>query len=167
MRLMTGIAGDVAHMIGGDDLGETLGLGRIFLVAAAAKGGNVRQLGLDRTRIIGVLCLRTVASLAGHVGVPATGARFGFVVMTGHAGILAREGDWPLPDSIERTRAIVTILAESLGDYRLAHQQKHDDSGNQDRHQPQKVRSIVSSAAHFESPFGFVRLPRQVTDQKA
>jgi len=134
---MAGVTSDAVHVFGGDDLWEAPGLGCVLFVAAPAKSGDFRQQWLRRARILSMLRLRPVARLAGHVRVPAGGPDLGFVVMTGNAGVLAGEGYRPLADALQRARAIVTILAERLGDYRLAHEQKQAHGGDENRHQPQ------------------------------
>jgi len=134
---MAGIAGRAAHVFCGDYLGETLGLGRVFFVATAAERSHIGQLRLDGAWVAGMLRLGPVAGFAGYVGVPAGGPCFGFVVMTGHAGILAGESQRPLPNRLQGARAIVAVLAKCLWDHRLPHHQKDAQRDDQQRQQPQ------------------------------
>lgn len=124
MRLMAGVAGHVAHVFGSDHLWEVLRFGGVFFVATAAKFGNIRQLGLEHSRIAGMLGLRSVTGLAGDMRMPTGGPDLRLVVMASNAGVLAGKRHGALPDHFERARAIVAVLAERPGDHRLAQKQK-------------------------------------------
>ena len=71
MRLMTGVAGDPSGVIRRDNLREVLRLGSVCLVTAGAYDGCIQLLGLHRTRIIRMLSLGPVASLASDHYMPA------------------------------------------------------------------------------------------------
>lgn len=122
-----------AGVLGSDYLREAFGFGRILLMAAAAKVGHVGERRLVRRRIVSrrVQCQRTVARLAGHMGVPARGPRFALILVAQQAHVLPGVGNRALPDGIERTRAIVTKAAEPLGDHRRANYQKQTEPGQQ------------------------------------
>ncbi len=94
-----------------------------------------------------MLRLRSMARLASHSGVAATAPSLGLVVMTGDACVLPCKKNRPLPDALKRAWTIVTVLAERLGDDRLAQQHKGAQSGNEDHHQPQQVRRVSDEAA--------------------
>src|SRR5579863_6220241 len=83
VRLMARVAQHAAGVFGRDYLREAFGFGRVLLMAAAAKVGHVGELGLVGRRIVSrcMQRLRTVARLAGHMGVPARGARFALVLV--------------------------------------------------------------------------------------
>jgi hypothetical protein len=71
MRLMAGIAGQTAGVVGTRHLGEGVGLGGVGLVAAGTNHGGVGQGRLDGSGIIGVPGLRAVANLTVKSGMPA------------------------------------------------------------------------------------------------
>jgi len=120
VRLMTGITGDVTHVFGRHHLRESFWFGGVLFMATAAESGDVGQLGLERPWVIGMLGQRSVAGLAGYVRVPAARPSLGLVIMATDTSVLAGEGNGALANHCERARAIVPVLAERLGDDRLA-----------------------------------------------
>ena len=112
MRLMTGVAKRSGRVLGGDDLGEGLGLGGVLLVAAAAEVCDIRQLRYVRGRVIGMLCLRSVTGLTGHMGVLAQSPGLGLVFMAGHTGLLAGKRYGPKTDRVECGCTVMAELAE-------------------------------------------------------
>jgi hypothetical protein len=147
VRLMTGITGHVAHMFGGHHLRESFWFGGVFFVAAPAESGDIRQVGLDRAWVIGMLSLWPVAGLAGYVGVTAGGSDLGLFIMAADTSVLAGEGNGTLANHCERARAIVPILAERLGDDRLAQQQKDSHGGDENYHQPRQMERVSKKTA--------------------
>ena len=135
VRLVTTGADGAGHVVGGGDLGEAFGLGRVLFVTATAEGGGVGQGWLQRGGIGSVARLRPVAGLAGDVGVASAGAGLGLIVVAGDAGVLAGEGYGPGARCLQRTRAVVAVLAERFGDHCLAHEQKDAQGNYEDRHQ--------------------------------
>jgi hypothetical protein len=129
--LMALIAGHPAGMLDGRHLGEASWLGRVFFVAAPAEVGDVRQLRNVRRGIVRVLRQRSMTRFARYVSVLAGGTRLGFVVMAKNARVLPGERDGPLPGHGQRTRAIVAVLSESLGDNRAAYHQKYGQASQQ------------------------------------
>ncbi len=112
MRLMTGVAEHPARVFGSDNLREALRFSRVLFVTATAEIGNIRQLRFVRNRVVGMLRLRPVTSLTGHVGVLTKSAGFGLVFMAGHAGPLAGKRYGLLADGAKCARPVVTVLAE-------------------------------------------------------
>ena len=102
MRLVAGVAGRAAGVLGGGYLRKALRLGGVLFVAAAAEVGDIGQFGNVRRGIVGVLRQRAMARFAGDVGVFAGGASLGFVVVAHHAGVLPGVGDGVGADQVER-----------------------------------------------------------------
>jgi len=150
---MARVAQHAAGVFGRDYLREAFGFGRVLLMAAAAKVGHVGELGLVGRRIVSrrVQRLRTVARLAGHMGVPARGARFALVLVAEQAHVLPGVGNRALPDGIQRTRAIVTKAAEPFGDHRRANYQKQTEPGQQYQRGANQMARVPKQKG---SPFG-------------
>ena len=131
MRLVTGVAGRAAGVLGGDDLGEPLGLGGVLFVAAAAEVGDVGKFGDDGAGVVGVGGKGTVAGFAGDVGVLAGGASLGFVIMAQDAGVLSGVGDGALADGVQGAGAVVAVLTEVFRDDGAADGQEEAESGEE------------------------------------
>ncbi len=114
MRLVARVTEHAAGVFRCYYLRKALRLSGILLVTPCAKGGNVGQHGLDIGEIGDVRGLRTMAGLAGNVRMFAGGAGFGFVVVTGHTGGLAGEGDRMIANDSQSLRPEVAITAEVL-----------------------------------------------------
>jgi hypothetical protein len=116
VRLVTGVAGDASGVIGGDDLGESFGLGAVGLVAAGADDGSVELWWLYGGRVVGVPGLGSVAGLAGDDNVLAQLFLIDYLSMATLANIVAGEGGRPGRDFSNGRTAIVSVLAETVGD---------------------------------------------------
>lgn len=147
MRLVTGVAEGAAGVLGGDHLGEPLGLGRILFMTAPAEAADLGQFGDDGAGIVGVLRQRTVAAFAGNVGVFAGGSSFGLIVMAHHAGILAGEGDGPLADGGEGARTVVAVLSEVFGDDGATQHEEEADSGEQNDGGADEMSRVMKQTA--------------------
>ncbi len=131
MGLMARVAEHSAGVLGGRHLGEGLGFGGVFLVAAAAEIGDIRQNGLVGGRVVDMLRQRTVASLASDMSVLAGRAGLPFVLMAEQAHLLSRVRDRALADGVERAWAVMSIAAETFRYDRGADHQKETEPGQQ------------------------------------
>ena len=147
MRLMTGVAGHPAGVLGGDHLWKTAGLGGVLFMAAPAEIGDIRAFRDVGGGIVGVLGEGPVAGLAGDVRMLAGFAGVSLVVVAHDAGILAGIGDGPLPYGGERARAVVAVLAEVLGDHRAADRQEKAESGQEDDGRANEMSRVVKQTA--------------------
>src|ERR1019366_10697894 len=96
------VAGHAAGVLDGDHLRKRLGLRRVPFVAPDAERGHRGQLWNVRARVVSVLCLRSVARLAGHMSVFAAGADLAFLVVAKYASVLPGVGHGMLPDRGQR-----------------------------------------------------------------
>ena len=158
-----------AGMLGRDYLGKSLGFGGVLFVAAPAEIGDVGQCWLVGRRVVrvGVGGLRAVARFAGNMSVAAGGARFGFVVVAHHAGILAGEGNGVLADDAERRRVIMPVLAESLRDQSSADQQEGPKPYDENHGGADKMTRVTQKLAQSPSfPKGNDGIPSSKTGSK-
>lgn len=144
---MAGIAGKSVGVVGGNDLRETLGLGRVRLMAAHAEHGRIEFGGRHRAGIVGVFGQRTVAGFAIYVRVLAISLLLEHVGMAGFAGFVAGEIDRPGCDFRERVAAIVSVFAETLRHQKASEDQKQEYAGSEHSCQPEKM-SRISEGIH-------------------
>jgi hypothetical protein len=104
-------------VIGGGDLGESFGLGAVGLVAAGADDGSIELWRLYGGRGVGVLGLGSVSGLARDDDALAQFFLIDHVSMATLASIVAGEGGWPGRDFSNGCAAIVSVLAETVGDH--------------------------------------------------
>jgi len=114
MRLMAGVTGQSAGVIRGHNLGEGFRLGAIGLVTAGADNGCVELWRLNSCWIIGMFCLRSVASLAGNDDMPAELLLIDDICVTPFADFMAGVGDRAGGDLRQSVAAIMTILSETV-----------------------------------------------------
>lgn len=124
-------------MIGRDDLGKSLGLGAVGLVTAGTDDGGVGQLWLYRGRIVSVFALRSVASLAGNVGVTAQSLLVYDVGVAGFTDVMSGESRRAGGNLGNGGAAIMPVLAKALGNNGSAQQDEYrqencDDDGEAD-----------------------------------
>jgi len=82
-------------VIGGGNLREAFGLGRISLMAANAKNCSIEFSGSFGGRIVGVLGQSPVAGLAINVRVLAGLLLVEYIGVAGLASLMTGEMDWP------------------------------------------------------------------------
>jgi hypothetical protein len=114
MGLVTSIAGHTAGVLSSHDLGKSGGFGGIFLMAAAAEGGDIGQLRLDGRGIIGMLSVRTVAGFAGYAGMLAGSPNLGLIGVAKDAGVLSGVGEGMGAHHRQSPGPIVAVLAKRL-----------------------------------------------------
>lgn len=93
-------------------------------MATNAKHGRIRKLGRHRTWIFRVLRQRSMASLAGNIGVLAFALRVRLVGVAGLAHLMPREFHGPGADIVHRAWPEVPVLAEVAGHNRVPDQQE-------------------------------------------
>jgi len=140
---VTGIASQTAGVIGGDDLGKSLGLGAVGLVAAGADDGGVELRRFYRPGIVGMFGLRSVAGLAGYHHMPSLLLEICDIGMAALAHIVASEGYGPGRDLSNGRAAIVSILSKAAWDDDGPEGNKSDQSDGHDSHQPNEVFDIL------------------------
>jgi hypothetical protein len=152
---MARVAEHAARVFGGNYLRKGFGFGRILFMAAAAEVGDVRKFGLVRGRIVGrgVQVLRTVACLAGDVGVFAGGPRFPLIVVAHQAGILTCEGNRLLPDHLERRRPVMAVLSEIFGNNGGTNNQKQAEPGQQHQGGADQMARVPKQAFPFRAGY--------------
>ena len=151
--MVTGVAKSAAGVFGGHHLGKTLGLGRILLMATAAKISHIGKLRNVSRRVGGMTGQRTVAGFAGDVGVFACGAGLGFVVVAHDAGVLAGIRDGVLAHEVERTGAVVPVLAKGLGNDGAADDEEKRQAGQQDQGGTNQMGPITEYTVHEQAPY--------------
>jgi len=90
---MAGIARRSARMLSRIYLRKTLGLGEIGLVAARAEDRGIQLVRYYRSRIFGVLGLRSMAGLAGYAFVHPCVLHIHNAAMANLAGLMTGVGD--------------------------------------------------------------------------
>jgi hypothetical protein len=135
-------------MIGGQYLREPFRLGGILLMTAGAKGGDSGKFGLVRAGILKVPGLRTVAGLAGDVGMLAFGPGVGLIAMTNDALSLSGVSYWPFPDVVEGPRAVVAVLSEGFWDKGGTQDEKHANAGQHDNHETNQMSGVPEGHFH-------------------
>lgn len=131
-------------MFGGHDLWKVLRLGGVFLMAAPAEIGHIRELGSDRGRIAGVLGQRTVASLARHMRMLPGRPRLGLIVVAHHASLLTGVTDRARAHEIERPRPVMAIFAEVFGDDGGPQDQKKAHGGDENQCRANQVSPFMN-----------------------
>jgi hypothetical protein len=152
MRLMATITERSAGVLGGNYLGESWRFGRVLLMAAAAEVRNVGKLRHVRAGIIRMLRQRTVASLAGDMGVLAGSPGFRLIVVAHHAGILPCKRDGVLADQIQSAWPVMAVLAERLGNNGAPYNHENRQTSQQNHSRPNQMGRIVKPTAH-DTPF--------------
>jgi hypothetical protein len=152
---MARVAKHAARVFGSNHLRKGFGFGRVLFMAAAAEAGHVGQLGLVRGRIVGssVQVLRTVAPLAGDVGVLAGGPGVTLIVVAQKAGILTRVRNRLLPDHFERGRPVMAVLPEFFGNHGGANNQKQTKPGQQHQRGADQMARVPKQAFPFRAGY--------------
>jgi hypothetical protein len=130
-------------VIGGNNLREGLGLRRIRLMAADAEYGRIEFFGGHGSRIVRVLCQRSVAGLAIHMRVLAILLFFQDVGMAAFASLVPREIHWPGRDFRQCVAPIVSILSETFWDQKPPENQEQEDARDEDSGQSKKMSRIL------------------------
>ena len=133
-------------MIGGDDLGEGFGFGAVGLVTAGAGDGGVELGGLHGGRIVGVLALGSMAGFAGDDDVLAELFLIDHVGVTCLADIVAGEGRGAGSDLRDGGAAIVSILAETVGNDNGAQANERDQGDGHDDRKPDEMFDVLEQA---------------------
>lgn len=120
---MAGVAGQTTGVIGGDDLGESFGLGAVGFVAASAEDRGVQFGRLDRGRVVGVFGLGSVAGFAGDHNVLAQLFLIDDIGVAGFADFVAGMGDGAGSGFRDGVAAVVAVVAETV---------RHDGGAQQD-----------------------------------
>src|SRR3954463_14703068 len=115
-------------VLGGYDLGKLDGLGRVGFVAALAQSRARQVLGREGGRIVGVLRERSVARLARNPFVNSGRPGGGHVIVAGRTGCLSGKCNSPLADIVQRSRTVVSVLAEVLRNQRCTHDEKSSEA---------------------------------------
>jgi len=152
--LVAGVAGEPSRVIGGCHLGESLGFGAVGFVASGANHGGVEFRRLDRGGIVGVPGQSSVAGFAGNDQVAAQLFLIDDVGVAGFADFVSGVGDGAARDLSDGVTAIVSVLAEAVGDNGGAedeegHQCDHHDSG-----EPDEVFDVLEQAVSFRAGLG-------------
>jgi len=106
-------------------LGEALGLGGIFFVAAPAKVGHIGQLGHIGGGIVSVLGQGSVAGFAGDIRMLAATMRLALLIVALEALLMPSVGDGASADRFERTRPVVSVFPEVFRHYDSPDEQEH------------------------------------------
>jgi hypothetical protein len=80
------------------------------------------------------------------------GPFFSFVIVTENAGVLPSERDRMLPDQVERSGTVVSILSKSFGYDRAADDEEDPKAGENDQGRPDQMSGIAQQAAHEHHP---------------
>ena len=143
MRFVTGVAGETSGVIGGDDLGKSLGLCAVGLATSRANDGGVGQLRLHRSRIVSVLALRFMAGLTGNVGMTAQLFLVYNVCVAALADVMpgkSRRAGGNLGDG---GATVVAILAKALGNDGSAQQDEDCQENCDDDSQPDEMFDVL------------------------
>ena len=136
---MAGVAGETTGVIGSDDLGESFGLGAVGFVAAGAEDRGVELGGLDGGRVVGVFGLGSVAGFAGDHNVLAQLLLIDNVGVAGFADFVAGVSDGAGSGFRDGVAAVVSVLAETVGNNGGAQQNERD---YRDRHHSGKTDQV-------------------------
>lgn len=120
MLLVARGADQAAGMFRRNDLRERFGLGGVGLMAAHAQNRRIGQLWDDGSRVLGMVCQRTVAGFASNAGVLTLALHLGHVGVAGLADRVPRELDRTGTDVVQSGRAKMPILTEIRRDDRPA-----------------------------------------------
>lgn len=115
MRLVAGIAFDVAHVILRYDLGESGGLGQVGFVTTRAQHSGIRQCGNDGSRVCDMLGQGSMTGLAVNSSVLAGLLEVQDIAVTVLAGGMSGEARLARSDFLQRVAAIVAVLPKALG----------------------------------------------------
>ena len=140
---MAGVADEASGVIGGDDLRESFGLGAVGLVAAGANDGSVELGWLYGGGVVGVLGLGSVAGLAGDDNVLAQLFLIDHVSMASLANFVAGEGGWPGRDFSNGRAAIMSVLAETVGDNESTQANESNQRDCHDSREPDEMFNIL------------------------
>jgi len=157
MGLVAGIARHSRGVLGRDHLREVLGFCRVRLVATHAQHSGIRKLRRHRAGIFGVLRQRSVASLAGDIGVLAFAFRLCLVGVARLAGFVPGELDGPRPDIVHRAGPEVAILAEIARYDGVPYHQERSGAEREQNYYSHQVFCIAQKVLHAR-PFSN-RLP--------
>lgn len=152
MRLMTGIAGETAGVIGAGHLGERVGFGGVGLVAAGANHGRVGQRGLHGSGILGVFRLRAMANLAMQPGMSAKLLLIYNIGVTGFTDFVTGMGNRTGRDFGDGVTAVMPVLAERFGNDSGAQDNEGDDRDEHDCGEPKKVFDVFEQNLTFGVP---------------
>lgn len=146
MWLMTSVAGHALRVRHSSDLGNSLGFGSIFFMAAAAEIGDIGQLGNVATFRLYVFCLGTVAGLARHTRMFSRIVHFGFGIVAERALASARIGDWRRRDHVQGSRAVVSVEPKVFGNHGGANDEEDNQSSQKDQSGTNQVSRIPEKA---------------------
>lgn len=146
---MAGAAGDIAHVLAGDDLGEPFRFGGIGFMAADAESRCIWFGGLVGRRILGVRGQCAMTGFAAEAGMARLAFHGGDIVVTGFARLTAGEGGWPGGDLFERGGAVMAILSEGGRDHGAADQQEKNQKQGSQRGQPNQMPCFSEESFHF------------------
>jgi hypothetical protein len=115
---MAGVARESLRVIGCHHLRKCLRLRAVRFMAAAAYYGRIEFGWFDRRRIVSVLRLWAMASLAWNNYVSAQFLLICDIRVATFADLMPRVGDGPRRDLTNRGRPVVSVLAETLRHHR-------------------------------------------------
>ena len=130
MRLVTGVANHALGVRYGINLGEALGFGSIFFMAAPAEVGYVGQLGHVGDGVVHMFGQRSVTGLTADSRVLPRVVHLSFVFMARGALASTSIGDRQRTDHIERARPVVSVFPKVLG--------YHNGANHQENSHPEK-----------------------------
>ena len=143
MRFVARVAGESAGMIRSCDLRESFRFCAIGFVAARADHSGVGQFRRDGRRIVGVLALRAVAGLAGDVCVASELLLIDDFGVASFADCMSGKC-WPARgDLADGIAAIVSVLAETLGDNGGAKDNEHNYQNGDDDGETDEMFSVL------------------------
>ena len=90
----------------------------------------------------------TMARFAGHPGVLAGGSRFRFLVMALYALRLAGERYGALANQFQRSGPVVSVPAETLGNYRVPNEEKKKQASQQNDGRTDEMSRIPKNPIH-------------------
>jgi hypothetical protein len=142
VRLVTVIAKHALGVRGRFHLRETLGLGGVFFMAAAAEVRHVRQLGDVRGWVAHVSSQRAVTSLASHTRVLSAAVNLGFLFVAQSALGMSGVGDRTTTDHRQRAGAVVPVFPKVFGHHKGAQNQENSHAGKQNQRRANQVSRI-------------------------
>jgi len=126
MRLVAGVADNVARVLFGDDLRELSRLGRVRFVTLSAERCHIWEFGNQGGRIFGVFGQRTVTGFAADARVLSGFFDIDYIGVAGLAsfpsGVYRSSGC----DFGQGSPAIVAVLTEALGDDQASNKDEDD-----------------------------------------